>query len=172
MANFNGRKDIDREKAFWSKVDIKSEDECWEYKAGKCANSYGQFWDGKLHILAHRYAWELSNKTTIPKGMFILHKCDNPLCCNPNHLYCGTQTDNMGDMIRRHRRGMRAKGKLYAGEIWLIRRLNIAKTKHQDMRFKHKISASTVCKMFKVSYKTILNIWNTEKYLCKEGYYI
>jgi hypothetical protein len=60
---------------------------------------------GKI-TLAHRHAWVLVNGL-IPRGLFVLHKCDNPACINTEHLFLGTQDDNMQDMIRkgRHKSG-------------------------------------------------------------------
>lgn len=55
---------------------------------------------------AHRFAWELTNGP-IPDGMNVLHACDNRACCNPAHLFLGTQKDNMIDM---HAKGRGAKG--------------------------------------------------------------
>jgi hypothetical protein len=51
---------------------------------------------------AHRVAWTLANGP-IPAGMHVLHTCDNPPCCNPGHLWLGTQADNMADMARKGR---------------------------------------------------------------------
>src|SRR5579863_7137496 len=56
----------------------------------------------QLHVSAHRLAWELVNGP-IPKGMHALHRCDNSRCCNPDHLFLGTQADNMADMRRKGR---------------------------------------------------------------------
>jgi hypothetical protein len=52
--------------------------------------------------LAHRAAWSQANGP-IPPGKFVLHKCDNPKCCNPNHLFLGTQSDNAKDMWAKKR---------------------------------------------------------------------
>lgn len=54
------------------------------------------------HIKAHRFSYE-SFIGPIPDGMYVLHKCDNTICCNPNHLFIGTQFDNVQDMIRKGR---------------------------------------------------------------------
>ena len=64
---------------------------------------YGCFRVGKKNLRAHRVSWELY-RGSIPKGMQVLHKCDVPPCVNPDHLWIGTQRDNVNDMIRKGRR--------------------------------------------------------------------
>lgn len=86
-------------KKFWDKVDILTENECWEWLGSKFQNTgYGRTSYG----YAHRVAFELS-KGEIPEGLHILHSCDNKLCCNPNHLRFGTRQDNMDDKVSRNR---------------------------------------------------------------------
>lgn len=84
--------------AFWEKVEKKSDDECWEWLASIQEDGYGSF-KGKL---AHRVSWELTNGN-IPLGILVCHKCDNCSCVNPNHLFLGTQLDNMQDMVSKGR---------------------------------------------------------------------
>jgi hypothetical protein len=84
---------------------IKS-DGCWKW-FGKKNNGYGVFSKGSKkdgYFLAHRFSWELHNKQKIPEGMFVMHKCDNPECCNPEHLMIGTPKDNTQDMLKKGRR--------------------------------------------------------------------
>ena len=84
---------------FWSKVDIKDDDSCWMWTAAKLVNfGYGAFGvRGSVVERAHRMSYYLV-KGDIPKGLHVLHKCDNPPCCNPSHLFLGTDQDNVDDM--------------------------------------------------------------------------
>jgi len=95
------QKDIDR---FWGKVN-KTDDpnECWLWMAKWGGNGYGQLrWKNNNWHYAHRVAYELTFGD-IPLGLIVCHKCDNPLCCNPNHLFLGTQQDNMNDKVQKNR---------------------------------------------------------------------
>jgi hypothetical protein len=69
---------------------------------------------GAVSIGAHRLAWEIANGP-IPRGLQVLHRCDTPRCCNPDHLFLGTQFDNMVDMHRKGRWRNKYTGKLEAG---------------------------------------------------------
>jgi len=116
---------------FWIKVDIKGPNECWEWKAGCNKDGYGEFRNGNKNINAHRLAWELTNGKSA-EGKVIRHTCDNPPCCNPNHLKDGTQKDNIQDCINKGRHkitNIRAKGehngnvKLTKEQVLEIRKL-------------------------------------------------
>ena len=101
-------KDIAR---FWSKVNKAGDDECWEWTGG-CRNGYGRFVLRWCQTYAHRISWELAFGE-IPKGLCALHKCDNPPCVNPKHLFLGTKKDNTDDMIKKGRHVV-----LYGEETW------------------------------------------------------
>ena len=93
---------------FWNRV--KKGNDCWEWLGGKDRDGYGRYnltvsyenlskkWYG-----AHRLSYTLT-KGNIPKGKVICHSCDNPGCVNPDHLWVGTQQDNVRDMDQKNRR--------------------------------------------------------------------
>jgi excisionase family DNA binding protein len=83
-------------------VDRKGPDECWEWKGHRGSNGYGVAYCQGLQMRAHRVAYMLA-KGDIPEGLIILHKCDNPPCCNPAHLRLGTFLDNAEDAINKGR---------------------------------------------------------------------
>src|SRR3990167_2290908 len=89
-------------KRFWSFVEILSDDECWLWLGGKTGSGYGRFWMNGKNRCSNRVALEIKIGR-IPDGLFACHTCDNPSCCNPKHLFCGTPKQNMDDMIRKGR---------------------------------------------------------------------
>lgn len=92
---------------FWSKVARIDGDGCWMWTASVDSDGYGQLSRGSHgdgNVKAHRLSWELHNGP-IPDGLGVLHRCDTPACVRPDHLFLGTQAENMRDMDRKGRRG-------------------------------------------------------------------
>lgn len=75
---------------------------CWEWTSFRDPNGYGRINIKNKPVLAHRLSWEI-HKDNIPKGLCVLHGCDNPGCVSPRHLFLGTQKDNVADCIRKGR---------------------------------------------------------------------
>lgn len=95
--------------SFWDKVQTGGWDECWLWLGAKNKDGYGNVWvDGKC-MLAHRAVWE-REKFAIGEGLYVLHRCDNPSCVNPNHLFLGTQKDNVRDCAEKGRRNQARYG--------------------------------------------------------------
>lgn len=96
---------------FWSRVDRGDGDECWTYNSrgrrakGLPPKGYGSF----LSRAAHRVSWEMESGREQPPGTVICHRCDNPPCCRPSHLYLGDQLTNAADRVRARDRAIRAR---------------------------------------------------------------
>jgi hypothetical protein len=90
---------MDDAERFWAKVDKSGE--CWEWTAGLRGNGYGQFWMNGTNVMSHRFSYVLHHPLTIDllehREICVCHRCDNPKCVNPAHLFLGSQGDNMRD---------------------------------------------------------------------------
>lgn len=92
-ASLGSRKDLKR---FTDKIMINAQSGCWEWTAAVGGAGYGKMqWHGRLEI-APRIAYQIVHGA-IPSGLHICHRCDNPLCVRPDHLFAGTRSDNMRD---------------------------------------------------------------------------
>lgn len=87
---------------FWPQVAVGASHECWEWQFHRDKANYGRFKIGQRSERAHRVAYQLA-KGEIPTGLVVRHTCDNPPCCNPNHLLIGTVQDNNQDCVERGR---------------------------------------------------------------------
>lgn len=99
-------KKITKEEFFW--LNIKKTDTCWIWEGNKNKDGYGRINFNSKHQLAHRYAYELL-VGCIPENKLICHHCDNPPCCNPEHLFLGTDRQNTDDKLlkKRHKNGQK-----------------------------------------------------------------
>lgn len=105
--------DEDTKARFWARV--RKTETCWLWPSRFLPNGYGRYCikrdRRRYDFLAHRFAW-IAAHGEIPKGMFVLHRCDNPPCVRLDHLFLGTHADNMADMSNKGRstQGIRATG--------------------------------------------------------------
>ena len=123
-----------------------TESGCWIWMLDCDQNGYGKISIKNKAYYAHRVSWELHNNS-IPKGMFVCHKCDNPSCVNPDHLFLGTQSDNMQDMKSKGRdnyvNGENHKfAKLREKDV---RKILISNKTNNELAKQYDISSSQIC---------------------------
>jgi len=108
---------------FWEKVIKQDGDKCWEWSGSRSQQGYGKFGVKRIPQQAHRISYEIAFGPFDAK-MCICHKCDNPPCVRPDHLFLGTHQENTRDMIRKRR--MASDGlnfKLSASDVLKIKEL-------------------------------------------------
>jgi hypothetical protein len=135
---------------FWSKVDKRGPDDCWNWKGGPKLR-YGLFWNQGRNVGAHRFIWEHENES-IPLGINVCHKCDNPRCCNPRHLFLGTTQDNVKDRHSKGRTATRLTGKNCASILTStqVRDIRILKTLG--------VGGSVIVKRYNITKQTLCDI--------------
>lgn len=149
---------------FWQHVDIKSDDQCWNWLRSIDCGGYGSFGFNKRIYHAHRVAYILTHKKILTKDIHICHTCDNRKCVNPNHLWEGNHLSNNRDKAK--------KGRSTKGRNWKISKLGSnqgvknasAKLTEQqvlDIR-KSKDTTLNLSELYKISETTILNIKNNK----------
>ena len=136
------------------------ENNCWLWTGGTRLNGKGVAYprhhnDDQKSIGAHRFAYELTHGE-IPKGMYVCHKCDTPLCVNPDHLFVGTHHDNMRDMVQK-KRSFTGRGESKIG------RSKLTNEQAQQIRLMQ-FSQSKIAALFGVSQSTISRIKRGESY--------
>lgn len=147
------------EDRFWSKVpSITSTKTCWEWGAGRHERGYGTFrLNGKM-LKAHRVAWELTHGE-IPDGLWVLHKCDNPACVNPNHLFLGTHQDNVDDKVSKNRQAKQA-GEKHPQHKLTLKQVNSIRSQYVP----GKVSQEKLARDFGVGQSEISDIINRKRW--------
>ncbi len=158
------RSDNSHEGRFWRRV--QKTGTCWLWTGHRDRKGYGAFTAPGIW-LAHRFSYQLHHGP-IPAGMLVCHKCDNPPCVNPDHLFLGTPKDNMVDAAQKQRmaRGSKNAAHLYPERVLRGSRhassklteeivLNIRSAyaaggvTHQELGKRYGVHASTICKIIR-----------------------
>lgn len=136
---------------FWTKVCKKDNSCCWEWRGAIQSKGYGSVGvsAGKT-ALAHRVAYELTYGE-IPKGMHVLHKCDNRRCVNPAHIFLGTNKDNVRDKVQK---GRQAKGEKNGRSKLTYKQIDAIRYMHKTGRY----SSGQIAELFGVCPSNVRNI--------------
>lgn len=142
---------------FLGNVDQSAPDGCWQWKGIENSNGYGRFSYKDSHRLAHRFSYELFFGP-VPNGMNVCHRCDNRKCVNPEHLWLGSQSQNLSDAV--------SKGRMHRPDTKGPRNGNTSLTweKVDTIRSMHTggVPKFRIAALFGVSQSTICNITNNQ----------
>ena len=141
---------------FWEKVDksgpiqdhCPQRGPCWIWKASLDGSGYGWFSDKSKMIRAHRTSWRLV-RGAIPDSLQVLHHCDNRRCVNPNHLFLGTNADNISDRMSKGRKSGAAgtkngRAKLSVDDVHGIRKRLISGDRQIDIAKDYGVSQGSI----------------------------
>ena len=110
---FGTRRRADPTERFWKKVS--KSDGCWLWTGSVTNSGYGQFFPmERKMVTAHRWAY-MTFVAPIPEKMFVCHRCDTKRCVRPDHLFLGTHSDNMRDMVSKGRHPEQRNKARFAG---------------------------------------------------------
>ena len=139
-------------KRFETKFDKDPVSGCWNWNAGRNKSGYGAFWVSEVigNKRAHRVAYKIY-KGSIPEDLWVLHRCDNPGCVNPDHLFLGTPKTNHQDMVKKNRRSIQ-------GETHPLSKMTAAAVVEARTRYHNGESCSSLAKVFGVNKKSMRQI--------------
>lgn len=128
---------------FWSRVERGAPEECWPWLGAK-QKGYGRFGWSRFYMRAHRAAFSLAHPGILSSGDVVCHRCDNPSCCNPDHLWVGTPADNIADKIEK---GRQPRGETHGSAkvtIHQAKRILLDTRSHREVAGELGVSISTV----------------------------
>ena len=148
------------EQRFWEKVNQAGPDDCWPWTRARRSKGYGQFRirTGESPQIASRVAWGLTYGD-IPEGLVVCHKCDNPPCCNPRHLFLGTPEENTADMVAKGRHAL-ASPAAVAELVVRVRRLTDSQIAEVRQLRSRGMSHRAIAARFDVHHSTITRLLN------------
>ena len=130
--------------------------DCWMWEGGKFTSGYGCYYMNGKAYRAHRLAWMRVNGKEVPEGMCICHRCENPACVNPDHLFIATKLENIVD---RDNKGRQSRGELHPSHIFTeddIRAMRLLRVSGFSQKY--------IVDLFKSSHSTIGSILQGRKW--------
>lgn len=145
---------------------VRKTDGCWLWVGSKNAQGYGHIGEGghKSKIIrAHRVAYGLF-VGPIPEGKQVLHRCDNPSCVNPSHLWIGTNADNIADCVAKGRMP-HGEGNVHAKLTWQ----QVQEIRERYRRWSRQFSARALGRQYGVTHTNILSIVKEESWKASDA---
>lgn len=141
---------LSRAALFWRHVKRERVDECWPWLGARYPAGYGRIRRGKRQRVAHREAYEIAYGVTIGDELMVCHRCDNPSCCNPAHLFVGTAADNNADRALKGRNGdtrgeKHPRAKLSDADVFEIRRMRSDGMIYKTIAARFGVTAQAIC---------------------------
>jgi hypothetical protein len=147
--------------SFWARIRVAGNNDCWEWTRARLPGKrpYGVVATPSRNWRTHRLAWTLA-RGAIPAGMCVCHRCDNPPCCNPSHLFLGTLADNVADMVKKSRQHRKypvgqapERGRRSGRRVIVInnaayaRRMMKVMSESERQRYSRLVSRVTICRV-------------------------
>ena len=142
-------------KLFWSRV--KKTRSCWFWGGGKFASGYGALRVDGRQVRAHRYAYELCYGALLP-GFVVCHRCDNPPCVRPDHLFAGSQRDNMRDALLKGRLYLPPGRKFGRGEAHPAAKLSHAVVVAMRAMYKQGFTQRQLAQLYRVTRSGVAHV--------------
>lgn len=132
------------------KYTVVDDNNCWIWQGSKHRQGYGNLNYKRIPSLAHRVSW-MVHKGDIPEGVKVCHKCDITSCVNPDHLFLGTQKENVSDAIQKGKYSNRLIGKrrnkLNHEQVQEIKKLHCDGINRKDLEIKFSVSKTCIAKI-------------------------